>query len=541
MSNDDLTHENFDFRGFDVPDLKAVTLASSSDGDQSKQPKTKHEDASKNRKHGKKKSKSDARSKKRAGAGKTSESFDDYEDYEEREAVSKADKKVSKDRPGLFAPMTLREVTVRNRIWLPPMCTYSSFARDGRPTPFHYQHYVSRAFGGFGMVIVESTAVAPEGRITPCDLGLWEDGQIDAWRWIVDGIREAGAVPAIQLNHAGRKASTGCFAVGYDGQSVPEEAGGWPTMAPSEIAFGGLRTPRALSVDEIHGLVGAFAAAAGRAVAAGFQAIQIHAAHGYLISQFLDPLSNERDDEYGGDLTGRSRFLVEVVDAVRGAVPEGVPVLVRISATDWAAGGWDLDQTIALSKVLKEHGVDVMDVSTGGIMSGVSIPVKPNYQVPFSEQVKAKADIPVTAVGLITKPKQAAKILAHGEADAVEIGRAALRDPYWPLRAANKLGIPSTEIPYAPQYVAGAVLLQIGDGQPLHIVLGQHIEQFLVLAPRLVQRHLDQRGLRAVDLVERRKQTVERFRSRGERFADVRVRAGDVDLHHRGAAGGAAH
>lgn len=324
MSNDDLTHENFDFRGFDVPDLKAVTLASSSDGDQSKQPKTKHEDASKNRKHGKKKSKSDARSKKRAGAGKTSESFDDYEDYEEREAVSKADKKVSKDRPGLFAPMTLREVTVRNRIWLPPMCTYSSFARDGRATPFHYQHYVSRAFGGFGMVIVESTAVAPEGRITPCDLGLWEDGQIDAWRWIVDGIREAGAVPAIQLNHAGRKASTGCFAVGYDGQNVPEEAGGWPTMAPSEIAFGGLRTPRALSVDEIHGLVGAFAAAAGRAVAAGFQAIQIHAAHGYLISQFLDPLSNERDDEYGGDLTGRSRFLVEVVDAVRGAVPEGV-------------------------------------------------------------------------------------------------------------------------------------------------------------------------------------------------------------------------
>ena len=191
-------------------------------------------------------------------------------------------------------------------------------------------------------------------------------------------------------------------------------------------------------------------------MAAGFQAIQIHAAHGYLISQFLDPLSNERDDEYGGDLTGRSRFLVEVVDAVRGAVPEGVPVLVRISATDWAAGGWDLDQTIALSKVLKEHGVDVMDVSTGGIMSGMSIPVKPNYQVPFAEQVKSKADIPVTAVGLITKPKQAAKILAHGEADAVEIGRAALRDPYWPLRAANKLGIPSTEVPYAPQYVAGA-------------------------------------------------------------------------------------
>ena len=211
-----------------------------------------------------------------------------------------------------------------------------------------------------------------------------------------------------------------------------------------------------MSVEEIHGLVSAFRDAAQRAVRAGFEAIEIHAAHGYLISQFLDPLCNERADEYGGDIHGRMRFLLEVADAIREVIPDTVPLLVRISATDWAAGGWDLDQTIALSKVLKEHGVDVMDVSTGGIMSGVSIPVKPNYQVPFSEQVKAKADIPVTAVGLITKPKQAAKILAHGEADAVEIGRAALRDPYWPLRAANKLGIPSTEIPYAPQYVAGA-------------------------------------------------------------------------------------
>jgi 2,4-dienoyl-CoA reductase-like NADH-dependent reductase (Old Yellow Enzyme family) len=202
--------------------------------------------------------------------------------------------------------------------------------------------------------------------------------------------------------------------------------------------------------------VGAFAAAAGRAVAAGFQAVEIHAAHGYLISQFLDPLSNERDDEYGGDLNGRARFLIEVVDAVRGVIPEGMPLLVRISATDWAAGGWDLDQTIIVSKMLKEHGVDLVDVSTGGIVSGVSIPVKPDYQVPFSAQVRAKADVPVTAVGLITKPKQAAKILARGEADAVEIGRAALRDPSWPLRAANKLGVPVAEAPYAPQYVRGA-------------------------------------------------------------------------------------
>ncbi|PKY89005.1 oxidoreductase [Bifidobacterium breve] len=370
--------------------------------------------------------------------------------------MAKEEKKTKKNRPGLFTPMELRGLTVRNRIWLPPMCTYSAYARDGKPTPFHYQHYVSRAFGGFGLIIAEATAVAPEGRISPCDLGLWEDGQIDAWRWIVDGIREAGAVPAVQLNHAGRKASTGCFAVGYENQSVPVEAGGWPTVAPSEIAFGGLDMPRALSVDEIHGIVRAFAAAAGRAVAAGFQAIEIHAAHGYLISQFLDPLSNERDDEYGGDLNGRARFLLEIVDAVRGVVPDTLPVLVRISATDWAAGGWDLDQTILASKMLKEHGVDLVDVSTGGIVAGVSIPVKPNYQVPFAEQVRAKADVPVTAVGLITKPKQAEKILIHGEADAVEIGRAALRDPNWPLRAAHKLGVPVAEAPYAPQYVRGA-------------------------------------------------------------------------------------
>lgn len=438
--HDDLKHENFDFRGFDLPELKAVTEAASAK-------------SGKNSANG---GAPQSSVKTKSGKRKPVEGPGAKSGKKKGKAVAKEDKNAKKNRPGLFTPMTLRGLTVRNRIWLPPMCTYSAFARDGRPTPFHYQHYVSRAFGGFGMIIAEATAVAPEGRISPCDVGLWEDGQIDAWRWIVDGIREAGAVPAIQLNHAGRKASTGCFAVGYEGQSVPEEAGGWPTVAPSPIAFGGLNTPRALSVDEIHGLVGAFAAAAGRAVAAGFQAVEIHAAHGYLISQFLDPLINEREDEYGGDLAGRSRFLVEVVDAVRGAVPQEMPVLVRVSATDWAAGGWDLDQTIALSKVLKEHGVDLVDVSTGGMVSGVSVPVKPDYQVPFSEQVRLKADVPVTAVGLITKPKQAAKILARGQADAVEIGRAALRDPSWPLRAASKFGVPTAEAPYAPQYVRGA-------------------------------------------------------------------------------------
>ena len=358
--------------------------------------------------------------------------------------------------PALFEPMTLRGLTVRNRIWLPPMDMYSVFDRDGRPTRFHYQHYVSRALGGFGMVIAEATAVCPEGRISPFDTGLWEDGQIDAWRWIVDGIKQAGAVAAIQLNHAGRKGSTGCSGLGYIANTVPAEEGGWPTVAPSEIAYGRYAKPRALSVDEIHGITWAFAAAARRAVEAGFQAIEIHAAHGYLVSQFLDPLSTVREDEYGGGFEGRIRFLVETADAVRSVIPDDMPLLVRVSATDWAAGGWDLDQTVRLSKVLKEHGVDLMDVSTGGIVSGVSVPVKPKYQVPFAQQVRSRAEVPVNAVGLITKPKQAEHILDKGEADAVEIGRAALRDPYWPLRAAYKLGLPKDQAPYPVQYVRGA-------------------------------------------------------------------------------------
>lgn len=369
---------------------------------------------------------------------------------------AKKGKKNKEPQATLFTPMTLRGLTVRNRIWMPPMDTYSATARDGKPTTFHYQHYVSRAMGGFGMIIAEATAVAPEGRISPCDVGLWNDDQVEAWRWIVDGVKAAGAVAAVQLNHSGRKGSTGCFGVGYADQSVPVEEGGWQTVAPSPIAYGHYAMPRELSVEEIHGIVNQFRDAAGRAVAAGFQAIELHAAHGYLISQFLDPLSNERTDEYGGDLAGRMRLLVEIADAVRSVIPEDMPLLTRISATDWAAGGWDLDQTIEVSKVLKEHGVDLMDVSTGGMVPNVTVPVQPNYQVPFATQVRLAADMPTTAVGLITKPKQAAKIVAKGEADAVEIGRASLRDPYWPLRAASKLGVPVAEAPYQPQYVRGA-------------------------------------------------------------------------------------
>lgn len=355
-----------------------------------------------------------------------------------------------------FDPMTLRGVTVRNRIWLPPMDTYSALAQDGKPTPFHYQHYVSRAMGGFGMIIMEATAVAPEGRISPCDLGLWDDGQMDAWRWIVADAKAAGATMAVQLNHAGRKGSTGCHAIGFDGQSVPEEQGGWRTVCPSANAYGSLARPRALSVDEIHTIVDQFRDAAWRAMNIGFDAVEVHAAHGYLLSQFLDPLINERDDEYGGSFDNRVRMLVEVVDAIRSVVPDTMLVLVRVSATDWAAGGWDLDQTVELAKILKAHGVDLIDVSTGGLIPDVTIPVKPDYQVPFAEQVRSRAGIPTTAVGLITKPKQAKKILKSGAADAVEIGRAALRDPYWPLRAAHKLDVPVEEAPYQPPYLRGA-------------------------------------------------------------------------------------
>ena len=356
----------------------------------------------------------------------------------------------------LFEPMTLRGLTARNRIWMPPMDMYSAFDRDGKPTPFHYQHYVSRALGGFGLIIAESTAVNPEGRISPGDVGLWNDDQIEAWRWIVRDVKAAGAAFGVQLNHAGRKGSTGSFSVGYIAHSVPENEGGWPTVAPSPIAYGRYREPRELSVDEIHGIVSDFRSAAARAVASGFQFIELHAAHGYLITQFLDPLCNARTDEYGGDLEGRTRFLVEITDAVREVMPDDMPLFVRISATDWAAGGWDLDQSIETSRVLKEHGVDLMDVSTGGIIPGVTVPVRPNYQVPFASQIRQGAEIPVTAVGLITKPKQAAKIIRAGDADAVEIGRAALREPSWPLRAGHKLGLERQEIPYPPQYVRGA-------------------------------------------------------------------------------------
>ncbi|RBP99251.1 oxidoreductase [Bifidobacterium xylocopae] len=359
--------------------------------------------------------------------------------------------------PGLFDPIDLGHERIRNRIWLPPMCMYSVARQDGVPTDFHYQHYVSRALGGFGMVIVESTAVSPKGRISPCDLGLWNDTQAEAFRRIAADVRAAGALPVVQLNHSGRKGSSGCTPLGYIGRTVPEGEGGWRPEAPSPLAYGRMEEPTQLSVEDIRGVVRDFASAAQRAVQAGFGGIEIHAAHGYLLSEFLDPISNQRTDDYGGSLDNRMRLTLEVSEAVRAVIPRGMPLLVRVSATDWAGdGGWDLAQTIELARALKARGVDLIDVSTGQIVHGVHTPAKPNYQVPFSERIRSKALVPTTAVGLITKPKQAQRIVKHEQADAVEIGRAGLRDPYWPLRAAYKLGLPTDRAPYPEQYVRAA-------------------------------------------------------------------------------------
>lgn len=359
-------------------------------------------------------------------------------------------------RPALFEPMQLRDLHIRNRIWMPPMDTYSALEHDGIPTNFHYQHYVSRALGGFGVIITEATAVCPEGRISPCDLGIWNEEQAGAWQGIVKDVRSAGAQPFIQLNHSGRKGSSGCFSMGHINATVPVSEGGWQPVGPSPIAFGRMDTPSALSKTEIENIINDFRSAAMLAVQAGFRGIEIHAAHGYLLSEFLDPLTNQRSDEYGGSLQARMRLLVQVTDAVRDVIPTGMPLLVRMSATDWATGGWGLDETIKTAKVLKLHGVDLIDVSTGGIIPGVTIPARPSYQVPFSYQVRSQVLIPTTAVGLITKAKQADRILRKGRADAVEIGRASLRDPYWPLRAAYKLGMKTADVPYPEPYRRGA-------------------------------------------------------------------------------------
>ncbi|MFP4233301.1 MAG: NADH:flavin oxidoreductase/NADH oxidase [Nitriliruptoraceae bacterium] len=340
--------------------------------------------------------------------------------------------------PDLFDPLTLRSVTLRNRLGVAPMCQYS--AVDGVPNEWHLVHLASRAVGGNGLVIAEATGVVPEGRISPGCLGLWNDTQTEAFARITALVRAGGAVPAIQLGHAGRKASTAVPADG-EGPIGPDE-GGWPTVAPSPLPFAeGFPVPHELTVAEIAALVGAFRAAAERALAAGFELLELHGAHGYLMHSFHSPVSNRREDAYGGDLLGRTRFTREIVDAVREVWPEKLPLAVRLSTTDWIEGGWTVEDSVELSRWLRDAGVDLIDCSSGGAAPGVAIPTGPGYQVPFAEQIRREAGIATAAVGMITEPVQAQAIIAEGSADVVLLARESLRDPYFPRRAAAELGM----------------------------------------------------------------------------------------------------
>lgn len=337
----------------------------------------------------------------------------------------------------LFTPVSFRDVRLRNRIAVSPMCQYS--CEDGLATDWHLVHLGSRAAGGAGLVMTEAAAVEARGRISPSDLGIWSDEHIAPLARIVRFIEAQGAVSGIQLAHAGRKASTARPWEG--GAQIPAERGGWQPVAPSPIPFleNEVR-PEELTVPEIRRIASAFAAAARRAVEAGFRVLEIHAAHGYLLHEFLSPLSNRRTDEYGGPLGNRIRALCDVTWAVREVWPAAFPLFVRISVTDWAEDGWDADQSVLLAQRLKPLGVDLIDCSSGGLVPHVMIPLGPGYQVPFAERIRQEAGIATGAVGLITEPEQANEIVASGKADIVLLAREMLRDPYWPLHAARRLG-----------------------------------------------------------------------------------------------------
>jgi 2,4-dienoyl-CoA reductase-like NADH-dependent reductase (Old Yellow Enzyme family) len=338
----------------------------------------------------------------------------------------------------LFSPFRAREIELKNRIVVSPMCEYS--AKDGHPQTWHLVHLGSRAIGGAGLVFTEASAVEERGRISSADAGIYDDAHVASWRPIAEFIRSQGAVPGMQIAHAGRKASTAPPWTG--GKPVAVQDGGWLPVGPSAIAFdAGYTVPRELSTAEIADVVAAFRKAAERALAAGFEIIEIHAAHGYLLHQFLSPLSNMRSDEYGGKLENRILLVKQVVRAVREAVPERLPLFVRVSATDWKEGGWDLAQTIALAQELKPLGVDLIDVSSGGTAAAVKIPLGPGYQTGFSEEIRKQAGMATGAVGMISEPVQAETILATEQADLVFLAREMLRDPYWPRRAAKALDV----------------------------------------------------------------------------------------------------
>ena len=337
----------------------------------------------------------------------------------------------------LFTPYRLRGLEFRNRVFVSPMCQYSS--PGGLPTDWHLVHLGSRAVGGAGLVLTEATAVSPEGRISPGDTGIWSDEHAAAWKGIAHFIREEGAAPGMQLAHAGRKASTAEPWAG--GKPVRPAQGGWQPIGPSPIPFDAdSPVPREMTLADLDRVTGEFAAAARRCLAAGFEVIELHSAHGYLLHEFLSPLSNHRTDEYGGSLANRMRLTVRVAQAVRAVWPEDRPLFVRLSVTDWAEGGWDLPQSIELAKALEKVGVDLIDCSSGALIPGVKIPNTPGYQVPFAAAIRREAGVATGAVGLITEPAQAEEIVASGQADAVLLARELLRDPYWPLHAAKALG-----------------------------------------------------------------------------------------------------
>jgi 2,4-dienoyl-CoA reductase-like NADH-dependent reductase (Old Yellow Enzyme family) len=349
----------------------------------------------------------------------------------------------------LFTPLKLRSLEFKNRIFMPPMDMFCS--EGGFPSDWHFVHYGTRAMGGAALLIQEATAVAPEGRITPGCLGLWSDAHAESFKRMTAFIKEQGAVPGVQLAHAGRKASTALPRFGD--RPLTKEEGAWQIIAPSALAFApGYPAPKEMTPKEMEGVVAEFAAAAQRALAAGFEVVEVHMAHGYLCHQFLSPVSNKRTDEYGGSLENRTRFPLQVARAVRDIWPDNLPVFVRVSATDWVAGGWDLQQTVQLALMLKQMGIDLIDCSTGGLVSDAKIPAGPGFQVPFAAAVRKEANIPTAAVGLITSPYQAEQIVRTGIADAVLIGRELLRNPYWPLQAARELGF---DIEWQAQYLRG--------------------------------------------------------------------------------------
>ncbi|MEC3975055.1 NADH:flavin oxidoreductase/NADH oxidase [Amycolatopsis sp. H20-H5] len=346
----------------------------------------------------------------------------------------------------LFEQITLRELTFSNRVWVSPMCQYSS--TDGLPNDWHLMHLGQFAAGGAGLVLTEASAVTPDGRISPQDAGLWNDEQVTAWRRITDFVHARGTKVGIQLAHAGRKASTFRPWGGSSG-TVPADEGGWESVGPDSRPFGYYAPARPLSEDDVAQLPARFAASARRAITAGFDVVELHFGHGYLVHQFYSPLSNSRTDAYGGIFEGRTRLAVEIAEAVRAEIGEAMPLFARISASDWTEDGWQIEDSVRLSKLLKDSGVDLIDASSGGNTPHPDIPVGPGYQAPFARQIREESGIPTAAVGMITDPAQAEDIIASGTADAVFLARELLRDPHWPLRAAHAL---SAKAQWQPQY-----------------------------------------------------------------------------------------